>query len=227
MSHTKLSADFAGRSHSNMSKATKTRPNGARPAAPPRDNVIWNVPNILTATRLILSVLVFVLIPYHQYGMAVLVFAIAASTDWVDGYWARKYGQVTKLGRIFDPFVDKIIICGTFIYLAAEYSRGSGIMPWMAVVVVGRELLVTALRSIIEGKGGDFSAKYLAKWKMVFQCLAVIASLIVLRFLHQHPGEALPMWLSSSLVISAWVAMILTIYTGLEYVFIAARAMRD
>ena len=47
------------------------------------------------------------------------MFIVAASTDWLDGYWARKYGQVTKLGRILDPFVDKIIICGTFIFLAA------------------------------------------------------------------------------------------------------------
>ena len=215
-----------------MSKATKSRPTGPRSVASPSDNVVWNVPNILTATRLILSVMIFVLIPYQMYGTAVVVFTIAASTDWVDGYWARRYGQVTKLGRIFDPFVDKIIICGTFIYLAAEYSSGSGIMPWMAVVVVGRELLVTALRSAIEGKGGDFSAKYLAKWKMVFQCLAAIASLVALRYLHHDtveplPYSSLPTWLSSSLVISAWVAMVLTVYTGLEYVFVAARAMRD
>ena len=193
----------------------------------PGDNVVWNVPNILTATRLILSVMIFALIPYERYGMAAVVFTIAASTDWIDGYWARKYGQVTKLGRIFDPFVDKIIICGTFIYLAAEYARGSGIMPWMAVVVVGRELLVTALRSAIEGKGGDFSAKYLAKWKMLFQCAAAVASLVALRYLTQYPEDDLPRWLSSSLVVSVWVAMILTVYTGLEYVFIAARAMRD
>jgi len=216
-----------------MSKATKSRPTGPRSVANPSADTIWNVPNILTATRLILSILVFVLIPYKAYGAAVVVFTIAASTDWVDGYWARKYGQVTKLGRIFDPFVDKIIICGTFIYLAAEHHLGSGIMPWMAVVVVGRELLVTALRSIIEGKGGDFSAKYLAKWKMVFQCLAVIASLVTLRYLQPDvnapplPWSTLPGWLSSSLVVSTWVAMILTIYTGLEYAYIAARAMRD
>lgn len=212
---------------------TKVRTSSTGPAVAPSDNVVWNVPNILTATRLILSVMIFALIPYKMYGTAVVVFTIAASTDWVDGYWARKYGQVTKLGRIFDPFVDKIIICGTFIYLAAEHASGSGIMPWMAVVVVGRELLVTALRSAIEGKGGDFSAKYLAKWKMVFQCLAAIISLLVLRYLHPNVAEPplpiaeLPGWLSSSLVVSAWVAMILTVYTGLEYVFIAARAMRD
>ena len=62
----------------------------------------------------------FALIGLHFYLAAMIVFVIAASTDWIDGYYARKYGQVTKLGRMFDPFVDKIIICGTFIFLAAE-----------------------------------------------------------------------------------------------------------
>jgi CDP-diacylglycerol--glycerol-3-phosphate 3-phosphatidyltransferase len=188
-------------------------------------NSIWNVPNTFTLLRLLLSVAVFVLIPFKLYGTAVVVFIIAASTDWIDGYWARKYGQVTKLGRIFDPFVDKIIICGTFIYLSAEYANGSGIHPWMTVVVVGRELLVTALRSAIEGSGGDFSAKFAAKWKMVFQCLAAVASLLVLRHYHQSAEAPLPVWLHSGQVVSIWLAMILKIYYGLEYVLIAARAM--
>jgi len=107
-----------------------------------------NVPNVLTMARLVLSIVVFVLVPLGFYFSALLVFVVAASTDWVDGYWARRFNQVTQLGRIFDPFVDKIIVCGLFIFLAAE--RESGIAAWMAVVVVGRELLVTALRGFIE-----------------------------------------------------------------------------
>ncbi len=103
----------------------------------------FNVPNQLTTARLILSCVVFVLIPFHYYWSAIVVFVVAASTDWVDGYWARRYGQVTKLGRVFDPFVDKFIICGAFILLVAE--PGSGVHAWMAVVVVGREMLVTSL----------------------------------------------------------------------------------
>ena len=104
-------------------------------------NDVFNVPNQLTAARFILAIVVFVLIPLQIYLAALIVFLIAASTDWIDGYYARKYGQVTKFGRMFDPFVDKIIICGTFIFLAGE--QDSGIAAWMAVVVVGRELLVT------------------------------------------------------------------------------------
>jgi CDP-diacylglycerol--glycerol-3-phosphate 3-phosphatidyltransferase len=186
----------------------------------------FNVPNQLTSLRLILSIVVFVLIPWKLYLPATIVFVIAASTDWIDGYWARRYGQVTKLGRVFDPFVDKIIICGAFILLAAEPK--SGIQAWMAVVVVGREMLVTTLRSFIEQSGGDFSAKMAGKLKMVFQCVAVVASLLVL--MHTTREPAMWPWLAGTLEIAVWVAvwvaMISTIYSGVGYVFTAARYFR-
>ena len=191
----------------------------------PTSNIIFNVPNALTTARFVLSIAVFVLIPLEQYAAAVIVFVIAASTDWIDGWWARKYGQVTKLGRIFDPFVDKIIICGTFIYLAAESN--SGIAPWMAVVVMGREMLVTAIRSVVEGQGGDFSAQWAGKWKMVFQCVAVVASLIALKHFQDAGSRevSLPLWLYWTLHVSVWLAVMSTVYSGLEYVVAAARIL--
>ena len=182
---------------------------------------VFNVPNQLTAARLVLAIVVFVLIPLQYYLTALIVFTIAASTDWIDGYWARRYGQVTKLGRILDPFVDKIIICGTFIYLSAE--RGSGVAPWMAVVVVGREMLVTALRSFIEQSGGDFSANLSGKLKMVWQCLAVIVSLWVL-----HLGAAsIPTGLAWVLFICVWLAVLSTLQSGLGYVVAASKYFRE
>jgi CDP-diacylglycerol--glycerol-3-phosphate 3-phosphatidyltransferase len=181
---------------------------------------IINVPNVLTACRLVLAIAVFVMMPHQLYFASFVVFIIAASTDWIDGYWARKYQQVTQVGRIFDPFVDKIIICGTYIFLAAE-RPASGIEPWMAVVVMGRELLVTALRSIIEGSGGDFSAKWAAKWKMLFQCVAAASSLLALHYFHSH--GSVPPWLSWTLVVTNWIAIVLTIYSGVEYVVAAAK----
>lgn len=183
-------------------------------------NTLLNVPNQLTALRLLLSIVVFVLIPLEYYSTAIVVFIIAASTDWVDGYWARKYGQVTKLGRMFDPFVDKIIICGAFIFLAAEPA--SGIQAWMAVVVVGREMLVTALRGFIEQSGGDFSANMAGKLKMVLQCVAVVASLVVLR----QGGNPLPDWLFWTLHISVWLAVLSTIYSGIGYLVTAMKFLR-
>jgi len=187
------------------------------------ENDIWNVPNVITIVRLVLAIAVFVLIPLQQFTAALIVFVIAASTDWMDGYWARKYGQVTKLGRVLDPFVDKIIICGTYIFLAAEAN--SGITAWMATVVMGRELLVTALRSVIEGSGGDFSAKWAGKVKMVVQCIAVVASLVALRYISQNETTVLPEWLRITLPAAAWGSIAITVYSGLEYIFIAARKM--
>jgi CDP-diacylglycerol--glycerol-3-phosphate 3-phosphatidyltransferase len=178
----------------------------------------WNIPNLLTTARLALAIAVIGLIHFHLYLPALVTFVVAASTDWMDGYWARKYGQVTKLGRIFDPFVDKIIICGSFIALVA--IPDSGIAAWMAIVVIARELLVTSLRGIIEGGGGDFSATQIGKWKMVFQCVAVVASLLYL-VVAQPPS-----WLDWIRVVSIWLAIGLTVYSGYDYTMIAARAMR-
>jgi len=185
-----------------------------------------NVPNVLTMARLVLSIVVFVLVPLDCFFAALGVFIVAASTDWVDGWWARRFNQVTQLGRIFDPFVDKIIVCGLFIFLAAEPE--SGIAAWMAVVVVGRELLVTALRGFIEQQGGDFSAKMAGKLKMVFQCVAGGFGLGALMYAN---GTA-PGWLQwllppavfhVLLPITVWLAVLSTVYSGLQYVVVAFR----
>jgi len=192
---------------------------------PGRD--VFNVPNQLTIARLVLSIALFVLIEVAwrlaapgYYLAAMIVFAVAAGTDWLDGFWARKYGQVTVLGRILDPFVDKVIICGAFIYLAA--LPDSGLTAWMAVVVVARELLVTALRSFLEGEGIDFSAVMSGKLKMVAQCLAAGWSLFRLSY-----GEvAPPDWISTGLVIVVWTAVALTVYSGVAYIIAAVRLLR-
>ncbi len=183
---------------------------------------ILNVPNVLTTVRLVLAIVVFVLIALTLYLPAFVVFLLAASTDWVDGYWARRFGQVSKVGRILDPFVDKIIICGAFIFLAAERPE-SGIEPWVAVVVVGRELLVTALRSAVEASGGDFSASWPGKWKMFFQCVAAAASLLALTYRGDHVP---PQFIRLTLVISVWLTVLTTVYSGLDYVVAAIRQMR-
>lgn len=187
---------------------------------------VFNVPNQLTAVRLLLALITFALIPLQQYIVACVVFGIAAGTDWIDGWWARRFDQVTKLGRIFDPFVDKIIICGTFILLSVEMKGRdlpwyAVIAGWMAVVVVAREMLVTALRSFIEQSGGDFSASWPGKLKMGFQCAAVIAALITLTF-----ESAPPAWVFWALVVSVWLAVLSTIYSGLDYIVAATRYFR-
>src|SRR5262245_293859 len=144
---------------------------------------VMNVPNQLTIARLVLSVICFGFLAFDWYLTSLVLFAIAAGTDWVDGYWARKYGQITQLGRVMDPFADKIIICGTFIFLAGvprvgdSWLPASGIAAWMAVLVVAREMLVTAIGAFFGEGGTDFSAKWAGKWKTLLQCFAVGFSL--------------------------------------------------
>ena len=178
----------------------------------------YNVPNAITAARFLLAIVVMILIPIKYFIAALVTFSVAALTDWMDGYWARKYGQVTKLGRVFDPFVDKIIICGTFITLVA--IPGSHVAAWMATVIVGRELLVTSLRGMIEGSGGDFSANQLGKWKMVLQCAAVILVLVTLI----HPEAT---WLKIISRGVLWAAVALTVYSGYVYAVVASRMMNS
>src|SRR5688572_19095975 len=195
---------------------------------------VWNVPNQVTVSRLVLAVVLFALLGWGFYTAALVVFIVAASTDWVDGYWARKYGQITQLGRILDPFADKMIICGTFIYLAAapqlvDGSPASGVAAWMATVILARELAVTALRSFIETNGGDFSAKWAGKWKMVFQCLAAGFSIGMLQWFDPTTrafSPDLPTWVQSGLWVTLWVALILTIYSGLEYIWVSVKVLR-
>jgi CDP-diacylglycerol--glycerol-3-phosphate 3-phosphatidyltransferase len=182
---------------------------------------IWNVPNRLSLARLVLSLVVFFLIPLELFWGAFWVFVIAAGTDWVDGWYARRYSQVTQLGRILDPFCDKILICGVFILLAVEMHDSfpwyAQIAGWMAVVVTARELLVTGLRGLVETGGGDFSAKMHGKLKMWFQCIAAAAALVALAMKQADSATELPRWLTSTLVISIWAAVLSTIYSGALY----------
>jgi CDP-diacylglycerol--glycerol-3-phosphate 3-phosphatidyltransferase len=146
---------------------------------------------------------------------AFIVFVVAVSTDWVDGYWARRFNQVTKLGRVLDPFVDKVIICSVFIYLSS--TPDAGIPAWATVIVIGRELLVTALRGAVEGAGGDFSASLSGKWKMVAQCIVAGASLLAL---HQEQSVS---WV----VMTRWtfliIAILLTLQSAVGYIVTAFR----
>jgi CDP-diacylglycerol--glycerol-3-phosphate 3-phosphatidyltransferase len=196
-----------------------------------QSNTVWNVPNRISMARLVLSIVVFVLIPLGWYGPAFVIFVIAAATDWVDGWWARKFDQVTKLGRMLDPFCDKILICGVFILLAEEmvkfdYPWYMRITAWMAVIVVGRELLVTAIRSVVEQSGGDFSAKMAGKLKMWFQCIAAGACLWALGMNAGTASATLPTWLVIVMVSSIWLAVISTVYSGWGYVRSVAQSLQ-
>lgn len=182
---------------------------------PVASNVIVNVPNTLTFIRLLLAIAVCICLDFDAPLVGLVIFTIAASTDWVDGFWARRFNQVTKLGRVFDPFVDKVIIGSVFIYLSSIPE--SGIPAWATVIVVGRELLVTALRSAVEAAGGDFSASQSGKWKMVAQCLAAGASMLSL-----YQSQSVQ-WVITVRWIALIIAVLLTIHSAYGYVLAAMR----
>jgi CDP-diacylglycerol--glycerol-3-phosphate 3-phosphatidyltransferase len=179
---------------------------------------IWTVPNILSLTRLLLAVVLFVAIERGAQLPAFWLFLLAASTDWIDGWWARRFQQVSRLGRILDPLVDKVIVCGCAVLLAAA---GSAIAAWMAVVIVVRELVVTAIRAEMERTGHDFSAAWSGKIKMVLQCAAIALVLAGRAWPGLHLAgiavDAAATW-------AAWAAVVATAWSGIEYI-IAARSL--
>jgi len=175
---------------------------------------------MLSAARLVLAFVLFALIERGENAAALAVFLGAASTDWVDGWWARRFGQVSRIGRIFDPLVDKVIVCGAFILLAAP-GAGSSLRPWMAVVVVVRELVVTAIRAEMERTGRDFSAALSGKLKMVLQCAAIALEILA----RAWPGAMVAgVGVPTLATATAWAAVTATVWSGIEYL-VAARGM--
>ncbi|WP_437230338.1 CDP-diacylglycerol--glycerol-3-phosphate 3-phosphatidyltransferase [Planctomicrobium sp. SH661] len=176
-----------------------------------------NIPNMITFARLVLTFVVLILIWLERYWIATTgIFIFAVATDFVDGYLARKWNQITPLGRIMDPFVDKMIIGGTMIFLVA--LPASGITAWMTFVVIAREMFITGLRSVLEGHGVDFSAKFSGKLKMLLQSIVIPFCILSL-------SPSFQSWLGSSLntflvvrTVLLWAMVIITLYSGAEYI---------
>jgi CDP-diacylglycerol--glycerol-3-phosphate 3-phosphatidyltransferase len=192
----------------------------------PRPASALNLPNIITLSRLVLAVFLFWLIDAGGHWVAACVlFVIAAATDAIDGYIARRYGLVTKIGRIFDPFVDKVIIGGAFMFLAVKPE--SRVNAWMVMAVIGREMFVTSLRSVLESEGKDFSATMSGKLKMVVQCAAVVGSLLFLEIRQHDTTAEILNNLALALDILLWVAVAITLYSGYVYVVRAVNLFRQ
>jgi CDP-diacylglycerol--glycerol-3-phosphate 3-phosphatidyltransferase len=181
--------------------ATATR------SAPP----VFNLPNQLTAARLVLAVVLFFLIAFESWLWCVVVFALAAFTDWLDGYLARKQGLVSALGRVFDPLVDKVLVCGAYIFLLGLPDR-TGLAPWMVTVVVARELIITGLRSFVENRGVTFGADWLGKIKMGLQCAALFGIFVALYLTTTDAGDPT-------------TQAVLRLRDGLIYAMVAATAL--
>jgi CDP-diacylglycerol--glycerol-3-phosphate 3-phosphatidyltransferase len=188
-----------------------------------RSGDLWTFPNLITFSRLLLAVVLFWLIDGGKHWLAsCVVFLVAAATDALDGWIARRYGLVTVVGRILDPFVDKVIVGGAFVFLAV-YPE-SGVSAWMAIIVIGREMFITSLRSFLESRGKDFSAAWSGKLKMAVQCAAVAASLLYLEY---GAGSAARESYAMALKVLLWAAVAMTLYSGYAYVVRAVQMFRE
>jgi len=180
-----------------------------------------NVANSITLSRLLVTLGVFVCLelvgdtgnpePLLAW-LAFALFMVAAVADAVDGYVARHYNQVTRLGRVIDPFADKILICGTLVCCLRFPVVTNGpwlLQTWMVVVLLCREFLVTALRGAAEAAGVEFPADNWGKVKMVVQCVAAAGLLTMIG------GTDIFVWIT---VPALWVMLLLTVVSGFEYV---------
>ena len=154
-----------------------------------------NLPNSITMSRIAcIPLLIWILssaFPLHGHGrpglvggeqeiIASIVFILASITDGVDGYLARKRGQITTMGMLLDPLADKLMISAAYIVLVAYNPRV--VPPWIAVVVIGREFLVSGLRSIAATEGFTIEASEIGKLKTVIQIVSVVAAILAHRW---------------------------------------------
>lgn len=190
------------------------------PAAEP----LANVPNLLSFARIPLAVLLFICVVHRWWLAGLLLFLVAAFTDWLDGWWARRYGPQTLVGRNLDTVTDKVLVCGTFVYLAPVPE--AGIPTWAAVLVLSRELLVTAVRGVIEATGQKFGADWFGKLKMGFQC-AVLIGVFLIQWWKAEGFSADVLALLEPVQLGLfWLMVASTVGSGLQYLVKGHRMLR-
>jgi len=184
----------------------------------------FTLANIITISRLFLAPVFLVCILIDSptaVSWSVIIYLVAALTDWLDGYLARKFGEVTSHGVFLDPLADKVLTTSAFIALVVH-----DIVPlWMVVVIIVRDFGVTAMRSIADDRGMSMQTSYVAKVK-TFSQMIVIAWALILFWLHkQTPDASEYVYLLSSDVtgVAMLVVTLLTIYTAVHYIIVNRR----
>jgi CDP-diacylglycerol---glycerol-3-phosphate 3-phosphatidyltransferase len=204
-----------------------------------------HVPNALTASRLLLAAVFFALLSYYQnesqmgshgnvywLNIAFIVYLIALFTDFLDGYLARRWNVEGAFGRVVDPFVDKVLVLGSFIFFAGKnftipwhnptetpenVLTITGVVPWMVVLILARELLVTTLRSSSESTGQAFGAQFSGKLKMVFQSVTILVILLYVNYRQQLSADN-EKYLRYFRDFCIWATLVITVLSGLLYI---------
>ena len=173
-----------------------------------------NLPNTITLARLVLVPLLVVVLLTKFEGKQIAgvrhelvgaaIFAIASLTDWLDGYLARRRKQITTFGQLMDPLADKLLITAAFVSLVQMDLAPA----WMVAVILGRELLVTVLRSVAHARGVVIAASPLGKVKMVAEVTAILALILGSEHLQQFFALG---------IIALWVSLVTAIVSGVDY----------
>jgi len=190
--------------------------------------MILNLANRITLSRLLLAAVFFAVISVfdastrqpqgHLLITALVVYVLACITDIIDGEIARRHSGITTFGRVIDPFVDKVLVLGTYVFFASNHfaidgSSITGVQAWMVVVILVRELLVTDLRMISESQGSQFAATFYGKLKMFVQSAAILW--ILLSLVIGGQTTAGPWYVSRQ--VAALAAVVVTLISLLAY----------
>ena len=185
-----------------------------------QDVKLLNLPNILTLARIAAVPVIIVLLLVESREScfwAALVFSLAAITDWLDGYLARKWQVVTVLGKFLDPLADKLVVMAALIMLI-PLDR---VPAWAVFVILAREMLVTGLRSIASSEGIVIAASDLGKYKTIFQMVSIIGLLLHYRYYWFFGVELNFLYPSFHNVgiFFFYISLLLTLWSGGDYLF--------
>ncbi len=184
-------------------------------------------PNRITAMRFVGALVLFALFAINSeivepvqaglfMSLAFWIFIVTSLSDWLDGYLARSQNVVSAFGRIADPFVDKVLVLGSMIFLATMPWSREDFPAWIVVVILAREFLVTGIRGYIESVGKPFPADNFGKAKMVLQCFAIGFALGGRAF---NWPEPIYDFIRSGTSVVVWLTLIATVGSGVSYVF--------
>lgn len=182
--------------------------------------MLFNLPNMLTLSRIVAIPLVvgcFWLDRGWAQWLSMILFVIAAVTDWFDGYFARRYHQISRFGRFLDPIADKLLVAAALVMLV-EVGTLSGVNVLAALIILAREILVSGLREFLAELRVGLPVSALAKWKTAVQMVAIAALLV---------GDAASPWVAHVGVVLIWIAAALTLITGYDYLQTGLRHMAE
>lgn len=167
-----------------------------------------------TGIRILACPLVLALLLSRSFTAAAIVFVPAAATDWFDGRLARRWGVTTRLGSFLDTTADKLLVTAALLGLVAVHRAS----PWIALIIIARELTILGLRAAVEAEGVRFATSLLGKWKATVQFVAI--ALAMLRPDATFAGVYLDQW---AMVVAAGV----TAWSGVDYLVRSAAVLRS